>query len=285
MILYYHPDCVDYKAVGHPERPERVLQTAAYLEENFPSFEWKTPELAKENTLKLAHTQKHLQRLLEPEDFDGDTPYYEGIYDIARHATGAALGAVESALAGHSAFSLMRPPGHHATQEQAMGFCYLNHIAIAALHARQQGVEKVAVWDFDVHHGNGTEAILKEHPAIQFISVHQNPGYPGTGVHSAGNCRNYPLPPGTEVGQYMETLKVSWEEVLRFEPDLLLVSAGFDGYRGDPITQMTLRQEDFSTLGQWIASADIPTAAILEGGYSSDLPNLIGSFFEGWTHV
>ena len=283
MIIYSHSDCVAYKAEGHPEAPERVLHTTTYLKETL-SLEWEQPELAKEKTLRLAHTQKHLERVQASEAFDADTPSYKGIYDIARYGTGAALEAAESALAGKPAFSLMRPPGHHATQEQAMGFCYLNHIAIAALEARRQGIEKVAVWDFDVHHGNGTEAILKEHPSTLFVSVHQYPGYPGTGVRSEQNCRNYPLPPNTAVETYMETLKISWKEVLRFEPDLLLVSAGFDGYQGDPITQMTLRQEDFGTLGQWIGSAGVPTAAILEGGYSSDLPKLVGNFIEGWLH-
>jgi acetoin utilization deacetylase AcuC-like enzyme len=163
-----------------------------------------------------------------------------------------------------------------------MGFCYLNSIAIAALKAVKDGVNRVAVWDFDAHHGNGTEEIFYERPGLLYVSVHQYPGYPGTGAFSEENCLNFSVPPATPAEGHMAILEKSWAAVVDFQPELLLVSAGFDAYEADPITTMCLRTSDFGTLGQWLNSAGIPTAAILEGGYSDDLPLLVGSFLRGW---
>ncbi len=175
----------------------------------------------------------------------------------------------------------MRPPGHHATADKAMGFCYLNQVAVAALEARaHHGAERVAVWDFDAHHGNGTEAILHGREGFLYSSVHQYPGYPGTGTQDHGNCRNLPVPPLTPREDHLEALRASWDAVVGFRPDLVLVSAGFDAYAGDPITEMTLEAEDFATLGGWLRECGLPTAAILEGGYSGDLPRLVGAFLD-----
>ncbi|RKX36050.1 MAG: histone deacetylase [Verrucomicrobia bacterium] len=269
---------------GHPERPERILHTATLLEETIKPADWRRPELIPESELLLAHSIGHWKRIHEGRPFDGDTPYYEGIADLARRSAGSAVSSMRLALSGNLVFSLMRPPGHHATANQAMGFCYLSNVAIAALVARNEGVERVAIWDFDAHHGNGTEAILQGVQGIRYVSVHQCPGYPGTGMESSDNCFNHPVPPETSPADHMNTLKGSWEDVLAFEPDLVLVSAGFDAYHDDPITQMSLRREDFGVLGQWLAAAQIPTAAVLEGGYSNDLPSLVSDFLEGWIH-
>jgi acetoin utilization deacetylase AcuC-like enzyme len=163
-----------------------------------------------------------------------------------------------------------------------MGFCYLNSIAIAALRARQLGAGRVAIWDFDAHHGNGTEAIVRGREGILFSSVHQFPGYPGTGAESVDNCLNFPVLPDTPPAQHMAVLRRSWEAVLAYKPDLVLVSAGFDAYEHDPITTLCLRRDDFLTLGCWLHESDRPTAALLEGGYSKDLPALIAGFLEGW---
>jgi acetoin utilization deacetylase AcuC-like enzyme len=176
----------------------------------------------------------------------------------------------------------MRPPGHHATSGQAMGFCYLNHIAIAGLHAQSQGVGRVAIWDFDAHHGNGTEAILHGHDKVLFSSVHQYPGYPGTGTKSFDNCRNWPVAPQSPRSTHMDALSESWEAVLAFNPELVLVSAGFDAFVHDPITDMTLETDDFATLGSWLKEAGLPTAAVLEGGYSNQLPQLTDAFLSAW---
>jgi acetoin utilization deacetylase AcuC-like enzyme len=177
----------------------------------------------------------------------------------------------------------MRPPGHHATADQAMGFCYLNQVAIAALAARQNpSVRRVAVWDFDAHHGNGTEAILMDREGFLYCSVHQSPCYPGTGLRDIGNSRNWPIPPHAARGTHMDALRESLDAATRFQPDLILVSAGFDAYVGDPITEMTLEVDDFAALGRWLREAGIPAAAVLEGGYSQDLPVLVSAFLDAW---
>ena len=176
----------------------------------------------------------------------------------------------------------MRPPGHHATRDRAMGFCYFSNIAMAALDALEQGAERVAIWDFDAHHGNGTEEIVAHNPRIAFASIHQFPAYPGTGAKSFANIDNYPVAPFTPREQHVDIAKRALEKLLQFKPDLLLVSAGFDAYSRDPLVQMTLEQEDFATFGEWLRKIDIPVAAILEGGYSDDLPELIDAFLTSW---
>ena len=239
--------------------------------------------LAAEEVLLTVHTPAHLQRLQVARDFDDDTPYFEGIYDHARRSVGAALAAMNLALVQHAkAFALMRPPGHHATAGQAMGFCYLNQAAIAAVAARARGAQRVAVWDFDAHHGNGTEAILDGREGFLFCSIHQFPAYPGTGTRNTTNCRNYPVAPHTPRADHMAELARSWDAILGFKPDLVIVSAGFDAYVRDPIVTLTLEAEDFAELGRWLHLADCPVAAVLEGGYSPDLPQLIDGFLSAW---
>src|ERR1043166_6720508 len=163
----------------------------------------------------------------------------------SRTAPGAGLAALKAARAGETVFSLMRPPGHHATRKRAMGFCYLNSIAIAALEALATGAKRVAVYDFDVHHGNGTEAIVLNQPGAAFFSIHQFPCYPGTGRQNVGdNCFNYPVAPQTPRSEYRHVLASALEQLQRFKPDLVGVSAGFDAYARDPLAQETLEAED-----------------------------------------
>ncbi|HTL68622.1 MAG TPA: histone deacetylase [Lacunisphaera sp.] len=281
MIIVHDPVCAEYGSSMRPEQPARVLRSAPYLRQAHPDWTWRAPRLPDEPALLAAHAPELLRRIAHPPDLDGDTPYFPGIATHARRAVGAALDAAAAALAGHSAFSLMRPPGHHCTRHQAMGFCYLNQIAVAARQAAAAG-RRVAVWDFDAHHGNGTEDILRGVPGTLFTSVHQHPGYPGTGTASFENCRNYPVAPHTPRAQHMAALARAWEEVLAFQPDLVLVSAGFDAYAGDPITAMTLEAEDFAELGRWLRQAAPPAAGILEGGYSDELPKLIDAFLSAW---
>ena len=285
MLLLHDPRCADYGSPRHPEQPARVMRTAEHLRKAFPSWTWRTPaEEVPEDTLLLAHTPELLARLDEPRDFDADTAYFPGIALHARRSVAAALAAASHVLETREpAFALTRPPGHHATAGQAMGFCYLNQIAVAALAARRDlGARRVAIWDFDAHHCNGTEAILHGREGFLVCSVHQSPGYPGTGLRDSGNSRNWPVPPYAPREQHMESLRASLDAVSAFGPDLVLVSAGFDAYARDPITEMTLEAGDFALLGQWLRETGLPAAAVLEGGYSPDLPGLVGAFLASW---
>lgn len=283
MVVVNDPACVEYEVAGHPESPARVGRTLRHLRDQIElAVQWAAPVGVPQEALLRAHSAGHLKRLAQVEDFDGDTAWFPGLPEHARRAVGGGLAALEHALAGRRAFSLMRPPGHHATREQAMGFCYLGSAAITALAAKAAGSKRVAVFDFDVHHGNGTEDILMGREGLSFYSVHQYPAYPGTGVRSQGNCRNYPVAPHTSAAACMEVIREAWEDLMGEGPDLVVLSAGFDAYRGDPLAQQQLEEADFLRIGKMIHAAGVPTLAILEGGYSRDLPELILAFLVGW---
>lgn len=283
MIVFHDRRSADYSAAGHPERPARVTASAQHLRAAHPTWEWREPDEAAEEALLRGHSAPHVERVRgASHDFDADTPAYENVFAHAIRASGAACAVAQASLGGKAAFSLMRPPGHHATRDQAMGFCFFNHIAVAALDALARGAGRVAIWDFDAHHGNGTEAIVAGHSRIAFASVHQFPGYPGTGSRSLGNVHNFPVAPFTPRAEHRAVVARALAVLLEFQPDLLLVSAGFDAYSGDPITQMSLEPDDFALFGQWLRESSIPAGAILEGGYSDKLPRLIDAFLTAW---
>lgn len=284
MLLFHDPRCTTYGSSTRPEQPARLLHTVPHLRTRHPDWTWDVAAPATPADAALVHTAAHLDRLLRAEDFDVDTPYWPDIAAHAYRAAGAALAATDAVLAGRGpAIALMRPPGHHATADQAMGFCYLNSIAIAAQHARtRRGLARIAVWDFDAHHGNGTEALLADRPGFLFTSVHQHPCYPGTGTTSFSNCHNWPIPPLAPADVHLAALRASLDRVIAFDPQLVLVSAGFDAYVGDPITSMTLEKTHFATLGTWLHRSGLPAVAILEGGYSADLPQLVDAFLSAW---
>lgn len=282
MNIVFDQAALNFGTENHPERPSRIQRSERFLRQTHADWSWISSRPASEEEILRVHSREHLQRLRVKADFDSDTPYYQDIEDYARLAAGAAIEVVNQSLAGQRAFSLMRPPGHHATREMAMGFCYLNNVAIAGMHALHEGQQKIAIWDFDAHHGNGTESIVHLHPGIRFASVHQYPGYPGTGMSSFDNIGNYPVNPGSDPAVHVIKAEQSLGELLTFRPDLILVSAGFDAYFDDPITDMTLSEDDFATFGRWLHETKIPSGAILEGGYSTYLPKLIEAFLSAW---
>jgi acetoin utilization deacetylase AcuC-like enzyme len=275
--------CAGYSRYGHPERPARITTTAGRLKnQNEIPIEWIAPTKVSDKQILRAHSPEMLARLKVPEDFDSDTPAYENVSNYARASAAAALDALKIARCGENVFSLMRPPGHHATREHSMGFCYLNNIAIAVLEALATGTKRAAVFDFDVHHGNGTEDILLNREGAAFFSIHQFPCYPGTGATNIGeNCFNYPVAPSAPRETYRATFARALNDLRNFSPELIAVSAGFDAYARDPLAQGTLLAEDFHWLGKELRALKIPFFNLLEGGYSRDLPELIFEYLKG----
>ena len=282
MTIITDPRCTGYRATGHPEKPTRIIRTAELLRsQKSLALTWAEPLPVTDTQLLRAHSQAYLDRLLVPEDFDADTAYFPGIGDHARRGVGGALKALELARAGEIAFSLLRPPGHHATRAHPMGFCYLNSMGIAALEAKAQGL-RVAVFDFDVHHGNGTEDILAGVAGVAFASVHQSPCYPGTGTADVSdNCFNFPVAPGTTREAWRAIFSRALARLAETKPDILGVSAGFDAYVKDPLANGSLEREDFLWLGQQVRAWGVPAFSILEGGYSLDLPDIILNYLLG----
>jgi acetoin utilization deacetylase AcuC-like enzyme len=290
MVIVYSPRCLDYAAAGHPENPDRVRSTVAQLHKEFHT--WVTPVPCADVDILRVHTRELLTAVRTGGFADADTPVFPEIFEIAKLAAGGALLAAEHALAGRPAFSLMRPPGHHAERDRVMGFCYLNNLAIAVAKTLESSpkVRRVAILDFDCHHGNGTEDIFRGDERVLFASLHQSPCYPGTGLVSGSNCLNYPLPPGTGPERFLATLDEALGCLRAFQPDLLAVSAGFDAYKNDPITHMGLEAETFHEIGRRIAdltqpppkAVALPCFAVLEGGYSREFAKCVEAFVSGW---
>jgi len=271
-----------YGAPGHPEAPFRILRTHERLTAagHAPSL---PPIAATAEDVLLLHGPGHLASIKSGTFLDADTPAFPGQDQIALISLSGALSAADSALAGVPSFSLMRPPGHHAGKDRVAGFCCLNNLALAAarLQKTKPGL-KIGIVDFDVHHGDGTQSLVLGRPGILFLSLHQYPLYPGTGGESAGNCLNVPLPEGTDGDRYLRAFEPAFGKILATKPDILAVSAGFDAYKEDPIAGLKLDKMTFKRLGSLLAQTKLPRFAVLEGGYSQDLPLLVESFLDSF---
>ena len=282
--LITHPACLLHdNGPGHPESPARLVAIRERLEVEVvrPGLgEWIEAPRASDGDLRRAHTAKHLALLAKLDAaaggwLDPDTHLGKGSLEAATRAAGAALFAVERAMRGDGAsFCMVRPPGHHATPSQAMGFCTLSSAAIAA-HAAlsRMGAERVLIVDWDVHHGNGTADCVRDEPRIRYVSLHQWPYYPGTGLADdvgCGNLFHVPRPPGLPAATYVRDLLDAVDRAVKgFAPSLVIHSAGFDAMKDDPLGGFTLEPGDYAVITREIA-ARAPGAAIcslLEGGY------------------
>jgi acetoin utilization deacetylase AcuC-like enzyme len=282
MKIFYSPRCLEYSQAGHPESPVRVEDTVRFLREK--GFDFTGPNPCSDEDILLAHSKELLDSVKTGSFFDLDTPSFTGIFEIATLSAGGAIDAAMYCL-NHKekAFSLMRPPGHHATRNHLGGFCYFNSIAIACLKAWKEIAEvgKVAIIDFDCHHGNGTEDIVLGNQDFLYLSLHQSPLFPGTGLRSRDNCMNFPLSSGTGPDRYLSVLGEGLKAVKKFNPDLLAISAGFDSYKQDSIAGLSLEQETYAEIGGMLSGLNKPTFAVLEGGYSRDLPECVYQFLMG----
>lgn len=268
----------------HPERPERLsaVVTALKTADFAQKIHWLTPTPVKQELMswiETAHTAIYIEKLKHIATtgggyLDGDTPVSPRSYDVALLAVSAWLDGVNEVLSRENpAFVLARPPGHHAESNTGMGFCLFSNAAIAALYALQQpGINRVAILDWDVHHGNGTQAIVESYPEIAYCSLHQYPAYPGTGRASEQgfykNVLNLPLPPGSDISVYQPLWQYKILPFLNnFQPDLLIVSAGYDALEADPLASIFLQPEDFGLFTQYCLGVTRKILFGLEGGY------------------
>jgi acetoin utilization deacetylase AcuC-like enzyme len=276
--LVSHPAFAELHPTGsHPESRERLR----VLHEAFPEFEEARPatvdELAACHDREYVELIRHLSARGQPTLLDPDTFCTATTYDAALLAAGAAIQAVE-----REGFALARPPGHHALPGRAMGFCFFDNVAVATRFAQcELGLSRVAILDWDVHHGNGTQEIFWDDDTVLFASLHQWPFYPGSGGPGEGNATtlNVPLRAGCGDEEYAEALETVVAPALEaFEPDLLLVSAGFDAAAGDPVGGMRVSEEGFGMLARRAGMISPRVALVLEGGYNIEtLPRLVGA--------
>jgi len=287
MRVYTHPACLEHgPGTGHPESPARLRAVLQALDHaRFASVERIEAPRATREQLERVHDTGYVDRIFANAPAEGharldpDTVMSPGSREAALRAAGAVCAAADAVLAGETkrAFCAVRPPGHHATHDAAMGFCLFNNVAVAAAHALSaHGIQRVAIVDFDVHHGNGTQDIFRHDTRVLYASSHQMPLYPGTGAadeRGDGNIVNAPLPPGAGSAEF----RAAWEEKLLpeldwFRPQLLLISAGFDAHARDPLAELQLTTDDYTWISHRLCEladrhADGRIVSALEGGY------------------
>jgi acetoin utilization deacetylase AcuC-like enzyme len=291
-ILYTDPVFAEHVTPrGHPECVDRIVTVEAALTgPRFAALDRRTAGTASREAITAVHPPAFVDALEASTPasglvaVDADTAMGPATMKAARIAAGSAIAAVDAVVAGEAtnAFVAARPPGHHAERTRAMGFCFLNTVAIAARHAKAaHGIDRVAIVDFDVHHGNGTQDIFEEDGSVYYVSTHQSPLYPGTGAageRGVGNILNIPLPAGTSGADYRLIFDAAVMPALHaFRPELVILSAGFDAHEDDPLGGLRLREEDFVWITRRMMDAAEDTAggrlvSCLEGGY--DLPAL-----------
>lgn len=301
--------CLDHHAPrGYPERPERLSGIVEHLRRQGWDLQERVPsdaarERAREAVLDV-HEERYVgrfERAVRRGDAlidSADNPLSPGTWEASWAAVETALAAADEAAAGRPAYAAVRPPGHHAEHAVAMGFCFFNNVAVAAQHLRRRhGAERVAIFDYDVHHGNGTQHLFERRADIFYASTHQYPFYPGTGSaaetgigEGEGATLNVPLPAGTDDAVYEEAIRGRVIPALRaFAPDVLLVSAGYDAWQRDPLGGMQVTEDGFRSWSAWLRElADEICGgrlmAILEGGYDlANLPRLVEASLEGFS--
>jgi acetoin utilization deacetylase AcuC-like enzyme len=290
-LLITHPACLEHLTpMGHPERPDRLRAIERILEhERFQTLAREQAPAAALETIALCHPMDYVEAIRDatPKEglarLDADTTMSPGSFEAALRAAGGAIRAVDEVMdqAASNAFVAIRPPGHHAETAVPMGFCLFNNAAIAARHAQaQHGVERVAIVDFDVHHGNGSQQIFWSDPTVMYCSTHQMPLYPGTGAMSErgehNTIVNAPLRPGDGGEEFREAFETAiLPRLSDFRPDLVVISAGFDAHMRDPLANLNLLEPDFAWATKKLMDIADATAggrivSTLEGGYDLD---------------
>lgn len=278
---------------GHPETPRRydvVIGSLQSDEELWSKLVEIQPEQASKGLIQAAHTPQHFKRIEHAfeqgfDRLDADTAISMESFDVSLFAAGGAVAGIDAVMqsVSRNAFAAVRPPGHHATAEKAMGFCLFNNVAVAARHAQNQykEIDRVAIIDWDVHHGNGTQGIFYDDPSIFFFSMHQYPWYPGTGSRGEtgfgrglGTTMNIPVRANTKAEEQKRMFESAIGDIAAdFRPDLIIISAGFDSHNADPLGQLRLEDDDFVSMTgvvkQWAEEAcEGRIVSCLEGGYN-----------------